>query len=279
MMDELKDFLKRVLKEDIGNGDHTSLATIPENATGRAQLLVKENGVAAGVDVAVEIFKLYDKNLKVDVLIKDGTPIKKGDKILIVEGSSRSILSIERTVLNIMQRMSGIATKTRTLADTIKPTKAKLLDTRKTTPNMRFLEKQAVLIGGGYNHRFGLYDMMMIKDNHIDFAGGIPQAIDKAKAYIKKNKLKLKIEIEVRDLNELDQVILHGGVDRIMLDNFTPANIEKAVAKIKGQYETEASGGINESNILEYALAGVDYISVGALTHSVKSLDLSLKAF
>lgn len=278
-MDELKDFLKRVLKEDIGDGDHTSLATIPEDAMGKAQLLVKENGVAAGVDVAVEIFKLYDKNLKVEVLIKDGTPIKKGDKILIVEGSSRSILTIERTVLNIMQRMSGIATKTRTLADTIKPTKAKLLDTRKTTPNMRFLEKQAVLIGGGFNHRFGLYDMMMIKDNHIDFAGGIPQAIDKAKAYIKKNKLNLKIEIEVRDLNELDQVLLHGGVDRIMLDNFTPANIEKAVNKIKGQYETEASGGINESNILEYALTGVDYISVGALTHSVKSLDLSLKAF
>jgi len=278
-MDELKDFLKRVLKEDIGDGDHTSLATIPEDAMGKAQLLVKENGVAAGVDVAVEIFKLYDKNLKVEVLIKDGTPIKKGDKILIVEGSSRSILTIERTVLNIMQRMSGIATKTRTLADTIKPTKAKLLDTRKTTPNMRFLEKQAVLIGGGFNHRFGLYDMMMIKDNHIDFAGGIPQAIDKAKAYLKKNKLNLKIEIEVRDLNELDQVLLHGGVDRIMLDNFTPANIEKAVNKIKGQYETEASGGINESNILEYALTGVDYISVGALTHSVKSLDLSLKAF
>ncbi|HEY8366610.1 MAG TPA: carboxylating nicotinate-nucleotide diphosphorylase [Bacteroidia bacterium] len=278
-MDELKDFLKRVLKEDIGDGDHTSLATIPEDAIGKAQLLVKENGVAAGVDVAVEIFKLYDKNLKVEVLIKDGTPIKKGDKILIVEGSSRSILTIERTVLNIMQRMSGIATKTRTLADTIKPTKAKLLDTRKTTPNMRFLEKQAVLIGGGFNHRFGLYDMMMIKDNHIDFAGGIPQAIDKAKAYLKKNKLNLKIEIEVRDLNELDQVLLHGGVDRIMLDNFTPANIEKAVNKIKGQYETEASGGINESNILEYALTGVDYISVGALTHSVKSLDLSLKAF
>jgi len=278
-MDELKDFLKRVLKEDIGDGDHTSLATIPEDAIGKAQLLVKENGVAAGVDVAVEIFKLYDKNLKVEVLIKDGTPIKKGDKILIVEGSSRSILTIERTVLNIMQRMSGIATKTRTLADTIKPTKAKLLDTRKTTPNMRFLEKQAVLIGGGFNHRFGLYDMMMIKDNHIDFAGGIPQAIDKAKAYLKKNKLNLKIEIEVRDLNELDQVLLHGGVDRIMLDNFTPANIEKAVNKIKGQYETEASGGINESNILEYALTGVDYISVGTLTHSVKSLDLSLKAF
>lgn len=278
-MDELKDFLKRVLKEDIGDGDHTSLATIPEDAIGKAQLLVKENGVAAGVDVAVEIFKLYDKNLKVEVLIKDGTPIKKGDKILIVEGSSRSILTIERTVLNIMQRMSGIATKTRTLADTIKPTKAKLLDTRKTTPNMRFLEKQAVLIGGGFNHRFGLYDMMMIKDNHIDFAGGIPQAIDKAKAYLKKNKLNLKIEIEVRDLNELDQVLLHGGVNRIMLDNFTPANIEKAVNKIKGQYETEASGGINESNILEYALTGVDYISVGTLTHSVKSLDLSLKAF
>lgn len=277
-MDELKDFLKRVLKEDIGDGDHTSLATIPETAKGKAHLLVKEDGVAAGVEVAVEIFKLFDKNLKVDVLIKDGAPIKKGDKILIVEGSSRSILSIERTVLNIMQRMSAIATKTRKLADTIKPTKAKLLDTRKTTPLLRFLEKEAVRIGGGYNHRFGLYDMIMIKDNHVDFAGGIPQAIDKAKAYLKKNKKDLKIEIEVRDLHELQEVLNHGGIDRIMLDNFTPANIEKALAKIKGQYETEASGGINEDNILEYALTGVDFISVGALTHSIKSLDLSLKA-
>ncbi len=277
-MDALKDFLTRVLQEDIGDGDHTSLATIPANAKGKAQLLVKEPGIIAGVSIAEELFRLYDKNLKVELLIPDGTKVKKGDKVFIVEGSSRSILSMERTVLNIMQRMSAIATKTNALSEIIKPTKARLLDTRKTTPLLRFLEKEAVRIGGGYNHRFGLYDMIMIKDNHIDFAGGIPNAIDKINAYLKKHKKSLKIEIEVRDFNELDTVLKHGGVDRIMLDNFTPANVEKAVNKIKGRYETEASGGITEHNILEYALSGVDFISVGALTHSIKSLDLSLKA-
>lgn len=277
-MDALKDFLTRVLQEDIGDGDHTSLATIPANAKGKAHLLVKEPGIIAGVSIAEELFRLYDKNLKVELLIPDGAKVKKGDKVFIVEGSSRSILSMERTVLNIMQRMSAIATKTNALSEIIKPTKARLLDTRKTTPLLRFLEKEAVRIGGGYNHRFGLYDMIMIKDNHIDFAGGIPNAIDKINAYLKKHKKSLKIEIEVRDFNELDIVLKHGGIDRIMLDNFTPANVEKAVNKIKGRYETEASGGITEHNILEYALSGVDFISVGALTHSIKSLDLSLKA-
>lgn len=277
-MDMLHDFLKRVLEEDIQDGDHTSLATIPATARGKARLLVKENGIIAGVEVARAIFKQFDKNLELEVLINDGEPVKKGDKVFYVEGSSRNILTIERTVLNIMQRMSGIATKTHYLAEIIKPTKTRLLDTRKTTPLMRFLEKEAVRIGGGYNHRFGLYDMIMIKDNHVDFAGGITQAIDKTQAYLKKKKLDLKIEIEVRDLKELQEVLNHGGVDRIMLDNFSPALIEKALDKIKGRFETEASGGITEDNILEYALTGVDFISVGALTHSVKSLDLSLKA-
>jgi len=276
--DILHDFLKRVLEEDIRDGDHTSLATIPATARGKARLLVKENGIIAGVEVARAIFKQFDKNLELEVLIRDGEPVKKGDKVFCVEGSSRNILTIERTVLNIMQRMSGIATKTRHLAEIIKPTKARLLDTRKTTPLMRFLEKEAVRIGGGYNHRFGLYDMIMIKDNHVDFAGGITQAIDKTRVYLAKKKLDLKVEIEVRDLKELQEVLDHGGVDRIMLDNFSPALIEKALDKIKGRFETEASGGITEDNILEYALTGVDFISVGALTHSVKSLDLSLKA-
>jgi len=277
-MDMLQDFLKRVLDEDIKDGDHTSLATIPASAKGKARLLVKENGIIAGVEVAEAIFKQFDKNLKTEILIEDGEAVKKGDKVLYVEGSSRNILTIERTVLNIMQRMSGIATKTHKLAQIIKPTGARLLDTRKTTPLMRFLEKEAVRIGGGYNHRFGLYDMIMIKDNHVDFAGGIAQAIDKTHEYLKKKKLDLKIEIEVRDLKELQEVLSHGGVHRIMLDNFTPVLIEKALDKIKGRFETEASGGITEDNILEYALTGVDFISVGALTHSVKSLDLSLKA-
>lgn len=277
-MDMLQDFLKRVLDEDIREGDHTSLATIPASAKGKARLLVKENGIIAGVEVAKAIFKQFDKNLKTEILIEDGEAVKKGDKVLYVEGSSRNILTIERTVLNIMQRMSGIATKTHKLAQIIKPTGARLLDTRKTTPLMRFLEKEAVRIGGGYNHRFGLYDMIMIKDNHVDFAGGIAQAIDKTQEYLKKKKLDLKIEIEVRDLKELQEVLNHGGVHRIMLDNFTPVLIEKALDKIKGRFETEASGGITEDNILEYALTGVDFISVGALTHSVKSLDLSLKA-
>ena len=277
-MDMLQDFLKRVLDEDIKDGDHTSLATIPASAKGKARLLVKENGIIAGVEVAEAIFKQFDKNLKTEILIEDGEAVKKGDKVLYVEGSSRNILTIERTVLNIMQRMSGIATKTHKLAQIIKPTGARLLDTRKTTPLMRFLEKEAVRIGGGYNHRFGLYDMIMIKDNHVDFAGGIAQAIDKTHEYLKKKKLDLNIEIEVRDLKEMQEVLSHGGVHRLMLDNFTPVLIEKALDKIKGRFETEASGGITEDNILEYALTGVDFISVGALTHSVKSLDLSLKA-
>lgn len=276
--DMLHDFLKRVLEEDIRDGDHTSLATIPASARGKACLLVKENGIIAGVEVARAIFRQFDKNLHTEILIPDGTPVKKGDRVFYVEGSSRHILSIERTVLNIMQRMSGIATKTHYLAQIIKPTGVGLLDTRKTTPLMRFLEKEAVCIGGGHNHRFGLYDMIMIKDNHVDFAGGIKQAIGKTQQYLKKKKLDLKIEIEVRDLKELQEVLDCGGVDRIMLDNFTPALIEKALPRIGGRFETEASGGITEDNILEYALTGVDYISVGALTHSVKSLDLSLKA-
>lgn len=275
---ELRDFVKEVLKEDVGPGDYTTLATVPKNAQGKSVLLVKENGVLAGMRVAKEIIHQFDPSLEFDAHLADGDAISKGQKAFHLQGSSASMLTIERTVLNVMQRMSGIATKTNRLAKIIENTNAKLLDTRKTTPLLRFLEKEAVLIGGGQNHRFGLYDMIMIKDNHIDFAGGIEQAINRTHSYLEANKLELKIEIEVRNTDELEQVLSIGGVHRIMLDNFTPEKMERAVNRIAGAYETEASGGITEDNILEYALTGVDYISSGALTHSVKSLDLSLKA-
>ncbi len=274
----IQQFISDALKEDMGDGDHTSLACIPASAQGKAQLLVKENGVLAGVQLAVEIFKKVDKLLKVKVFINDGKQIKIGDVVLIVEGKAQSILLAERLVLNCMQRMSGIATKTNYLVQLCKGTKAKVIDTRKTSPNLRGLEKWAVVIGGGANHRIGLYDMILIKDNHIDYAGGINEAIEAANKYLKSKKKKLKIEIEARNLEEVKQILEIGSVDRIMLDNFSTDNIKKAVKLIKGKYETEASGGITELTINSYAKCGVDFISVGALTHNIKSLDLSLKA-
>ncbi|MFT6210765.1 MAG: nicotinate-nucleotide pyrophosphorylase (carboxylating) [Bacteroidia bacterium] len=274
----IDEIIDAALTEDIGDGDHTSDACIPVSAQGKAKLLVKEDGIIAGVELAQRIFSRFDKNLKVEVLIKDGAKIKIGDIILTVEGSSRSILKTERLILNFMQRMSGIATKTANLNKLIEGTSAKLLDTRKTTPLLRELEKLAVKIGGGVNHRIGLYDMVMIKDNHIDMAGGIPQAIERVHQHLKSVGKDLKIEIEVRDFDELNEVLSVGGIHRIMLDNFHPDDEKKAVNLIAGKYETEASGGITEQTIRAHALSGVDYISVGALTHNIKSLDLSLKA-
>lgn len=275
MIDKIIDF---ALREDIQDGDHSSLSTIPENATGNAKLLVKDQGIVAGVELAERIFHRFDPTLKITTHIQDGTSIKHGDIVLEVEGSSRSILSTERLVLNFMQRMSGIATQTNKVVKLLEGCDVKLLDTRKTTPCIRFMEKWAVKIGGGYNHRFGLYDMIMIKDNHIDYAGGIKQAIDSANTYLKQTGKKLEIEIEVRDENELDQVLAVGNVNRIMLDNFSPERIVEALKKIPSNYETEASGGITPDNIRAYGETGVNYISSGALTHSFQSLDLSLKA-
>jgi nicotinate-nucleotide pyrophosphorylase (carboxylating) len=274
----IDEIIDEALREDIGDGDHTADACIPAEAKGNAKLLVKEDGVIAGVELAQRIFSRFDPELKVEVLIQDGAEIKVGDVVLTVEGSSRSILKTERLVLNFMQRMSGIASKTANLNKLIEGTNAKLLDTRKTTPLLREIEKWAVKIGGGVNHRFGLYDMVMIKDNHIDMAGGIPQAIERVQQHLKIIGKDLKIEIEVRDFDELNRALETGGFHRIMLDNFNPDDEKKAVDLIAGRYETESSGGITESTIRAHALAGVDYISVGALTHHIKSLDLSLKA-
>ncbi len=275
IVDEL---IVRTLAEDVGDGDHTSLATIPGDTQGNARLLVKDTGVLAGVELAVEIFKIVSPDLKVNVLMNDGDLIKPGDVVLEVEGSVQCILRAERLVLNCMQRMSGIATKTRHIIDLLKGTNTRVLDTRKTTPGLRYLEKWAVQIGGGVNHRFGLYDMILIKDNHVDYSGGIRQALRNTHEYLKANGKKLPIEIEVRNLDELEQVLEVGGVDRILLDNFSLSDLSEAVNIVSGRYATEASGGITEDNIKDYAACGVDYISVGALTHSVKSLDLSLKA-
>ena len=274
----LDDFIKNALKEDIRDGDHSSLSCIAENDKGSARLEVREDGVLAGIRVAKRIFEIYDSSLQLDVLKEDGEKVSKGDIAFTLKGSARSILSTERLVLNVMQRMSGIATKTRQMVDQISHTKSVLLDTRKTTPGIRLIEKEAVKIGGAENHRFGLYDMIMIKDNHIDYAGGISNAIKKANDYLSEQKKQLKIEIEVRSIKELNEVIGEGGVDRIMLDNFSPKEIIRALELISGNYEAEASGGITEDTIVDYAETGVDFISVGALTHSVKSLDLSLKA-
>ncbi|MCG3164393.1 MAG: putative nicotinate-nucleotide pyrophosphorylase [carboxylating] [Bacteroidia bacterium] len=274
----LYQIITAALEEDIGSGDHTSLACIDKEKTGTARLLVKEKGIIAGVELAKNIFHFADKNLQVTIFINDGAEINPGDVVLEVTGSELSILKSERVVLNFMQRMSGIATKTKQLNQLIKHTKAKLLDTRKTTPLLREIEKLAVKTGGGENHRFGLYDMILLKDNHIDFCGGITKAIEKTQHYLKEKKLNLRIEVETRTLDDVREVLAIGGIHRIMLDNFTPEKLKEAVALINGKYETEASGGINESNIRAYAETGVDFISVGALTHHINSLDLSLKA-
>ncbi|WP_345955683.1 carboxylating nicotinate-nucleotide diphosphorylase [Mucilaginibacter sp. PAMB04168] len=272
------DFIERALAEDVGDGDHTSLATIPQGTMGRARLLVKDTGVLAGVELASEIFLIVNPDLKVNIFLQDGALVKPKDVVLEVEGSVHCILRAERLVLNCMQRMSGIATKTREIMDLLKGTNTKVLDTRKTTPGFRYLEKWAVQIGGGVNHRFGLYDMILIKDNHVDYSGGIQQAITNTHEYLKRENKELAIEIEVRNLDELEQVLQTGGVDRILLDNFSIPDLRDAVNIIAGRFATEASGGITSENIGDYAACGVDYISVGALTHSVKSLDLSLKA-
>ena len=271
-------FIQSALREDIGEGDHTSLSTVPADAVGTAELKVKDRGVLAGVELAQAIFTEVDASLKVQVFITDGAWIEPGQVVLEVSGSSQSILRAERLVLNCMQRMSGIATYTRSLVNILEGTQAKLLDTRKTTPNFRLAEKWACKIGGAVNHRYGLFDMILIKDNHVDFAGGIKAALDKAFSYNKALKKPLDVMIEVRNETELDEVLAIGGVKRIMLDNFTPDRLRDAIRKINGRFPTEASGGINEKTLRAYGETGVDYISVGALTHQVKSLDLSLKA-
>ncbi|SDL79385.1 carboxylating nicotinate-nucleotide diphosphorylase [Siphonobacter aquaeclarae] len=279
---DIHEFIRLALEEDIGDGDHTSLATIPADAAGRARLLVKDEGILAGVELAGLIFQQVDPGLQVNLLLEDGARIKKGDIVLTVGGRSQSILKAERLVLNCMQRMSGIATYTRSMADLIADLPCKLLDTRKTTPNFRICEKWATRIGGAVNHRYALYDMILIKDNHVDYAGGIEAAITKANAYLRETGRNLQIEIEVRNLAELDEVLRVGesqSVHRIMLDNFDYDTLREAVRRVGGRYPTEASGGINETTIRDYALCGVDYVSVGALTHHVNSLDLSLKAW
>lgn len=264
--------------EDIGDGDHTTLCCIPEEARGKSRMIIKEEGILAGVKIAEEVFNRFDSTLKVEILINDGTKVKPGDVAMVVEGSVRSLLQTERLMLNIVQRMSGIATITHKYMELLKGTKAKVLDTRKTTPGMRILEKLAVKIGGGENHRIGLFDMILLKDNHVDFAGGISNAIDRCHEYLEAKNKDLKIEIEVRSIDELNQVLEHGGVNRIMLDNFSVESTRMAVDLIGGKYEIESSGGITLDTIRSYAECGVDYISVGALTHSVKSLDISFKA-
>jgi len=275
---KLKKFVELALEEDVREGDHTSLSTIDAEAEGEAQLLVKEDGVLAGVAVGVDIMHIIDPRLVVQTVLKDGDTVKVGAIALYVKGSIHSILKAERLVLNVMQRMSGIATRTATYAALLAGSKTKVLDTRKTTPLLRFLEKEAVRIGGGENHRFGLYDMILIKDNHVDYAGGIEAALTKAQAYRQQHNLAIPIEIEVRNLAELHEVLAQEKVDRVMLDNFTPTQVAEAVALIDGRLVTEASGGITLETIAAYAQTGVDFVSVGALTHSVKSLDLSLKA-
>lgn len=272
-----KELIQLAIDEDIGDGDHTSLACIPVNTKGKAKLLIKDQGILAGLDIAIEIFKIIDPSLHLKVNMQDGERISPGDVAFTVEGNAHSILQAERLVLNFMQRMSGIATQTNIYVRRLEGLKTRVLDTRKTTPGLRYFEKSAVKIGGGTNHRIGLFDMILIKDNHVDMAGGIENAIDQALAYLKKGKMILPIEIEVRSLNDVQIVLKHSGVDRIMLDNFSVENTRKAVEIIHGKVETESSGGITLKNIRDYALCGVDYISVGALTHQIQSLDMSLK--
>jgi nicotinate-nucleotide pyrophosphorylase (carboxylating) len=275
----ISEFIARALAEDIGDGDHSSLAAIPADAQNQARLLIKGEGILAGVEMAGYIFRAVDPDLQVEVLLQDGATVKYGDVGLTVKGKAQSILTAERLVLNCMQRMSGIATYTHSLLKLIEGTGAKLLDTRKTTPNFRLMEKWAVVIGGGYNHRFGLFDMVMLKDNHLDYAGGIRQAITATHRYLQEKGKDLQIEVETRNLQEVREALETGGIDRIMLDNMTPDMMREAVRMIGGRYETEASGGITEKTIRAVAETGVDYISVGALTHSNKSLDISLKAY
>ena len=275
---EIDLIIANAIREDVGDGDHTSLSCIPENATGKAKLLVKDDGILAGVEFAKHVFAYVDKDLKIETLLEDGSVVKYGDIAFYVSGNSQSILKAERLVLNAMQRMSAIATKTKLFVDLLEGTKTQILDTRKTTPGIRALEKWAVKIGGGINHRFALYDMIMIKDNHIDFAGGVVKAIEKTKAYLVANNKDLKIIVEARDLQEIEKILSVGGVYRILIDNFNYENTKKAVTLIGDQCLTESSGGINEKTAREYANCGVDYISSGALTHSVYNLDLSLKA-
>jgi nicotinate-nucleotide pyrophosphorylase (carboxylating) len=274
----LRKFIINSLEEDIGDGDHSSQACIPPDATGKARLLIKEEGLLAGSRVAKEVFRIVDRDLVFDQFIEDGSAIIPGDIAFHISGRSRSILRSERLVLNIMQRMSGIATTTGTYAARLKGLKTRILDTRKTGPGMRFLEKEAVLTGGGFNHRMGLYDMIMLKDNHIDYAGGIEPAISKTQNYLRENNLNLKVEIEARNLDDVKRILAAGGVDRIMLDNFRISDTKAAVRLIGGRYETESSGGITLETIRAYAECGVDFISVGALTHHLRSLDMSLKA-
>jgi nicotinate-nucleotide pyrophosphorylase (carboxylating) len=272
----LDELISMALREDVGDGDHSTLACIPSTASGKAKMVAKKEGVLCGVEVGTRVFLMVDDSLKVTCLKHDGDTLRVGDIVMTVEGHSGSILTAERTALNFMQRLSGIATETRQMVRMLDGLHTRLLDTRKTTPNMRLLEKYAVKCGGGTNHRIGLYDMVMLKDNHIDFAGGIAQAIDRTHAYLQQKGKNLKIEIEVRNLDELDQVLQHGGVNRIMLDNFDVDMLREAVRRIDGRYETEASGGITAETLRNYAETGVDFISVGALTHHIKSLDLSL---
>ncbi|MFW5820801.1 MAG: carboxylating nicotinate-nucleotide diphosphorylase [Bacteroidota bacterium] len=264
--------------EDIGNGDHTTLSTIPSSSKGKAKLLVKDEGIIAGLFVVVKVFEKFDKDLSLQVFLKDGAKIHYGDIVFELYGPVQSILQVERLSLNLLQRLSGIATQTQQYVQALEGTKSRILDTRKTTPGLRFLEKEAVRLGGGVNHRAGLYDMILIKDNHIDFSGGIEKAIQKTKTYLEKNNLSLKIEVEARNLEDVEKILKEGGVDRILLDNFTPELTREAVKMINGIAETESSGGITLDNIRSYGECGVDYVSVGALTHQIKSLDLSLKA-
>lgn len=276
---ELNDrLIELAFAEDIGEGDHTTLCSIPENEKGKSQLLIKEDGVLAGVRAAIEVFNTFDSSLEVEVLLNDGVLVKPNDVAFVVSGKVQSILQTERLVLNIMQRMSGIATTTKRYVDLLEGTKTRVLDTRKTTPGMRMLEKEAVQIGGGVNHRIGLFDMILLKDNHVDFAGGIENAILRAQKYLAEKGKNIKIEIEVRNYNELKEALRVGGIHRIMLDNFTPEQTRKAVEIVNGRIELESSGGITLETIRLYAEAGVDFVSVGALTHSIKSLDMSLKA-
>lgn len=274
----LREFIHSSLAEDVGNGDHTSRAAIPPDAEGKAKLLIKEKGILAGIRIAVELFREIDKKLKTEILLEDGAKIQPGDIAFYLSGPTQSILKSERLVLNIMQRMSGIATSTNEYVTKLAGLKTRVLDTRKTTPLLRFIEKEAVRIGGGVNHRMGLYDMIMLKDNHIDYAGGIKEAIGKTVEYLKNNNLSLKVEIEARNLEDIKTILSTGGVDRIMLDNFSVEDTLKAVKMIAGRFETESSGGITLSTIRSYAECGVDFVSVGALTHHIRSLDMSLKA-